>query len=567
MVNDRTLGRTAAYAALTLLVCGAGPVNAQTAAPEPPSPPVESPTSEPQSELRFPVLAYKVVGNTVLDNAEIEDAIMPFMGPGKTQGDVENARAALEKIYTGKGFATVAVVVPDQSVGNGVIRLEVVEQPLGQLAVAGNKYNTKERVLRGVPSLRPGVVPNVADVQRDMIALSRTRDRLVTPEIRQGAVPRTVDVTLSVEDKLPLHSTLELNNRSSVGTSDLRLAGSVEYDDLWGRGDQIQIATQFAPRRPDDSLVLSGAYVARVPGSNATLRLSGIYSNSNVTTIGSTNVLGRGYIFGARAAIPLPSRTGLDRSLAIGVDYKSFRDETALNLSPGDPEYVRNNCAANPGKAVCRTSSVTPVRYLPVTLAYRSSWSGEKAITDLDVELTFAFRGIGTDQPGFDLKRFEAKPNFWYLRAALARMQTYDEDYQLSFRVQGQFARDPLISNEGFSVGGADSVRGYFEAESLGDIGISSQTEFVTPKIILPGLSKLLDLRAHVFSDNGYTYIYQALPGQTARYWLVSTGLGLRARLFDSLSGIIDVAWPLIDGPTTFRDRVPNILFRLGVDL
>lgn len=552
--------------ATALLIFVPLPAVAQDTSPEA-STLAETAPTEQVNELRFPVFAYKVVGNTVLSAGEVEDAVMPFMGPGKTQTDVENARAALEKVYGGKGFATVAVVVPDQSVGNSVIRLEVVEQPLVSVRVAGNRFNSKERILKSVPSLRPGIIPNVADVQRDMIGLSRTRDRIVTPEIKQGEAQRTVDVTLNVEDKLPLHSTLELNNRQSAGTSDLRFASSVSYDDLWGRGDQVQIATQFAPRRTDDSLVLSGSYTARIPGSYATIRASAIYSNSDVNTIGAVNVLGRGYIYGLRGNIPLPGSPGLDRSIGFGIDYKNFRDETALGLTPGDPEYVRNNCAVNPNSAACRVTSVTPVKYAPVTLAFRSSWSGENAFTDLDVGLTLGFRGLGSDQAAFDQKRFEARPNFWYLRVAGSRLQTYADGFQLSFRAQAQYTRSPLISNESFSLGGADSVRGYFESESLGDIGIATQTEFVTPKIILPGLRKSLDLRAHVFSDNGYAYIYQALPGQTARNWLVSTGIGLRARVFDSLTGVLDVAWPLIEGPSTLTDRVPQILFRIGVDL
>ncbi|MGH8047989.1 MAG: hypothetical protein ACREKL_12155, partial [Chthoniobacterales bacterium] len=38
----------------------------------------------------------RVKGATKLPGAEVEEAVYPYMGPGRTAGDIEEARAALE---------------------------------------------------------------------------------------------------------------------------------------------------------------------------------------------------------------------------------------------------------------------------------------------------------------------------------------------------------------------------------------------------------------------------------------------------------------------------------------
>jgi hemolysin activation/secretion protein len=58
-------------------------------------------------------------------------------------------------------------------------------------------------------------VPNFNQVEREIVALNQWLDRRVTPTLRGGVEPGTVDVDLKVKDILPLHGSVELNNRYS----------------------------------------------------------------------------------------------------------------------------------------------------------------------------------------------------------------------------------------------------------------------------------------------------------------------------------------------------------------
>ena len=171
---------------------------------------------------------YRVVGAHHLTKAEIEEAVYPFLGPGRGPEDVEQARAALEKAYQTKGFQTVSVQVPPQQGARGIVVIKVVESPVGRLRVRGSRYYSLSKIKESAPSLAEGTVPNFEEVTRDIVSLNRWPDRRITPSLKAGVIPGTVDVDLTVSDTLPLHGSVELNNRYSADTTPLRLNASLE---------------------------------------------------------------------------------------------------------------------------------------------------------------------------------------------------------------------------------------------------------------------------------------------------------------------------------------------------
>src|SRR5487761_369324 len=99
-----------------LLAVGSG-VGTQAAMTTPPS-------SAPQT---FNVYEFLVLGSHVLGQMKVEATVYPFLGPGKTIKDVEQARAALIAAYRKAGYGTVLVDIPEQAVDQGVVRLKVTE--------------------------------------------------------------------------------------------------------------------------------------------------------------------------------------------------------------------------------------------------------------------------------------------------------------------------------------------------------------------------------------------------------------------------------------------------------
>ncbi len=486
---------------------------------------------------RFDIRAFQVRGNTVLAFDAVERAVYPFMGPDRSEADVELARAALQKAFEDAGYVAVSVIVPEQAVDGGILMLEVQPQAIGQLAVEGDTRHA-EQVKAQAASLTPGITPNITAFQRDVIAMNQKASRRVTPELKAGVAPGTLDVVLKVEESSPWHASAELNNFSSAATSDLRASATLRYDDMWGRGDSLSLTAQTAPRRRDDGTVFSGNYLMRL-GQGTQLMLYGVHSDSDIAVVGGTSVVGKGNIFGARLIQSLGTGEGFYHALTFGADWKDFTEDLTLGSD--------------------RTS--VPVQYMPITLSWRGDWTGERQVSSLTASGIFGTRGIGTaggfsrdgcvkDVNHFDCKRYKAQPNFFILKGEAETTLTLEPDIQVNARLGAQWSPSPLIANEGFSLGGMNSVRGYYETESLADYGFSSQIELRSPDLArLLSLSPLNELRFHGFWDAGGGGIHHPLDGQARRFRLMSIGGGVRLKLLKYLNGAVDLGTPLVSGP------------------
>jgi hemolysin activation/secretion protein len=485
----------------------------------------------------------RVEGNTVLSEREIDGIVYPFLGPGRTRDDVERARAALEAYYGKRGFATVSVDVPPQTPRDGVVVVKVVERTVGRMRVTGARYVTPSSIKQTAPSLAPGTVPNIAAVQADIVAMNQLPDRTITPVLTPGRAPDTVDVDLKVQDKAPLHGSLELDNQQTQDTTPLRLSGTVSYDNLWQRGDAATFGFQVAPQRPSDATVYNGSYQFHVPGSTVSVLANYIHSNSNVVALGSTDVVGKGDIFQLRALVPLGVSGDFTDSLSAGLDYKHVTEAIGLSGQFSD----------------------TPIDYMPLTVAYQAAWEGARATTNAEGAIVWAFPEFGSNDYLFDAKRYDAPRNFIYVKADASRTQELPYGAQAYGHVVAEVSPDPLVSNEQLSVGGLDTVRGYYESEALGDFGGAGQLELRSPSFAHYVGSPLTSVRVHAFLDAGAAAIRDPLPGQVASAALASVGVGARFRLYDHLSGAVEDAVPLRNGPVT-RAGTNRVLFSLSGD-
>ena len=533
------------------------------------SPPLPPPLSEaqqaalqtpsPEAVPRLYIREYRVAGATRLPRLEVEKAVYPFLGPGRTSEDVEAARAALEKAYRDQGYQTVAVQVPPQSGRRGIVVLQVVEQKVGRLRVRGSRYFSPEAVKRQAPSMAEGGVPNFNDVQRDLIALNKWPDRRIAPELKPGAAPDTVDIDLNVKDTLPLHGSLELNNRYSPDTTELRVNGSLSYANLWQAGHTAGFSFQLAPERLEDAEVYSGYYLAPVPAvEGLSLMALGTKQNSDVSTLGGSAVAGRGYILGARANVTLPGGDSFFHSLSTGIDYKDFDEDVKL----GDQTIA------------------TPIDYYPLVVSYGATWLRPRSLTEFNLAATMGLRGLGGDWLEYDNKRFDARGSWMHVRGDLAHTRDLPGGLQAYVKVQGQAATQPLINSEQYAGGGLGNARGYLESEALGDNALFGTLELRSPSLL--GRSKTPaknpaesadddapapahEWRFHAFIEGGVLTLNDPLPEQEDRFELASAGVGTRFQLWNHFNGSLDAGFPLVDqGRTDQGDW--RVTFRLWTE-
>jgi hemolysin activation/secretion protein len=102
------------------------------------------------------------------------------------------------------------------------------------------------------------------------------------------------------------------------------------------------------------------------------------------------------------------------------------------------------------------------------------------------------------------------------------------------------------VSNEQFSIGGVDTVRGYFDSAASGETGMSLTLEATTPNLLKNAAASdapayVSDVRLLAFADQGWVTVLDPLFAN-ARFELASYGIGLRVAGARGLSVTLDWA-------------------------
>ena len=515
------------------------------------------PAAEVQQKLF--ICEFRVLGAHALPRIEVEESVYPFLGPGRTFEDVEKARAALEKAYHDKGYKATQVVIPEQSGGGGLVLLQAYEGKVGALRVKGAKYFLPSRIKAMARSMAEGKVINFNDVTRDVVALNQTADRRVEPKLTPSGEPGVFDIDLNVQDTLPLHGRVELNNRRSANTTDLRLNTSLSYANLWQLGHTLGGSMQLSPQKESEVKVFSGFYIWRLREPDwLSVLVSYTKQDSNVSSLGGSTVLGKGEILGVRGIATLPGAENFFHSLSAGFDYKHF------------------NQTLNTGTA----SDVTPITYYPVSVSWEGTWIHKKddvvkGTTEMSAGVTANVRGLGSSAASLDRNRFGSDGNFFYFRGEVAHTQKLRKDWEAFLKIHGQAADQPLVNSEQAAGGGMGTVRGYIEAEAVGDNAIFSTVELRTPSLLREVRKKGDaknpedrtgdECRFYGFFDAGTITLHKTLAQQTSSYRLASFGIGTELQLSKHFHAIAELALPLKTvGETSVHEARVN--FRLWAD-
>ena len=500
---------------------------------------------QPKAKITFDVWEYQVEGNHLLGSTDIENVLTPYLGIHKTIEDIDAARRSLEGYYRNKGYPTVLVSIPEQDILAGAVKLQVVEAKIDRLALKGVDFFSIERMKQKIPSAARGNVLFLPDFQQQLAALNQmSSDRSVTPVIKPGIRPGTVDLDLRVKESTPLHGAVELTNKSGSTSNPLRMSTSLGYYNLFQKEHSFSLSYQTAPENPQEVQVLTGTYVMRIPGSENVLAAYAVKTNSDVASVAGLNVLGTGNIVGVRNIIPFASSASGTHSVVLGIDRKDFNEQLVF-LDDAVPV-------------------TTPLDYITFSAQYSGTLRGASQ-TRFSAGVNFGVRGLGDDYIDcqvkdaqgniltqqvneFECKRFKGRSNYLYLKSSAGRTQNLFWGFAIDFQATGQLTNGPLISNEQISAGGVDTVRAYYESQAIGDYGLISRVELQHDSV--PGLFKskwFQKIRPYVFGDGGAVFTSQPLPGEDDASGLLSAGVGLDGQILKYASFKLDYAMALRD--------------------
>jgi hemolysin activation/secretion protein len=491
----------------------------------------------------FDIFEFVVEGNTKLTQDQIETAVYPFLGPARSFADVESARDALEKAFQNAGYLTISVDIPEQRADSGAIRLLIAEGTIDRVAVKGAKYFSASEIRAAVPELEAGKVPNANQVRQEITALNKNPNRRVTPSLRPGKTPGTVDVDLNVDDSLPIGGSVAINNFKTATGSTLRLSADLRFENVVSgfssSGNTLGLSLFTTPENPSETRVFSANYIMPTEKLGTFMAYALSSDSESLEPVGATLVQGKLRLIGLRHFSTLSEASNSRLSLTLGIDRKSNEQLVASPTGEG------------------------PIVYYPITIGLNWVLGSSADQWRFDTSLVQGLSSGARSTDAFAKRRLGASPNFSVLKFDLVNDRALSDRLRLKARLGTHLTASPLLNLEQASAGGYDSVRGYFEGEQLGDQSLRTSLEFSYAFTRADSLWRRIEMVG--FLEGAKLRVLEPAVGQIDRFSIASIGVGARFRILNSVNFLSEFAYPLKATPQT-RKGDWRVLARLSYE-
>jgi len=489
----------------------------------------------------FEVKRFEVDGASLLPPDRIDAVLAPFVGPGRTIADIQQARAALEAAYARRGYGVTQVVLPEQELKDGVVRLRVVEAKLSSIVLEGNRSFGYTNIRESLPALQTGGPLNTGELAANLRLANENPAKQTLVVLKPGAREDEVEAQVRVADQRPYRFSLSLDNTGTPQTGNYRVGVGFQHANLFDRDQVLNLQYVTSPSQednpdklalpPNNSVLIVGAgYHVPLYSLGDSIDLIAGYANVDSGVVQNLfNISGSGRIYAGRYNFGLPRLAGIEQKLSLGFDWR----------------YYDNNVVP-----VGTSTAIVPDYVLhPLSLAYSGAWRGSAD------EVSFYASGVRNipggsngDQAQFDLVRPGAPADYTLSRFNFIWVRSFPRDVQGRVRFTGQYTRDELVPAEQFGIGGLDSVRGFFEREFAGDRGYSGSFEVYSPDFGSQFEVEGLRVRVLAFYDYGRVWQINPQVFEPSVTGISSAGPGIRIAYKSSLSARFDYGFVIKNG-------------------
>lgn len=496
----------------------------------------------PSSET-LPVTQIEIIGFTVLE-AEIsatiaeftnfQDAqpfreITPFCNAtscglratineeGITFDDLVRLRTAITKLYNNNDYVTSGAFIPNnQDLTQNTAYIQIVEGELEEIVIAG--LNRLQAVYVRSRLQRNASKPLNQQRLQEALQLLQLNPLLerVNAELTVGSAPGRSKLLLELTEAPAFHAGVTFANSRSPSIGDLETSLFVIHDNLLGWGDRFSAEYGFA-EGPD---VYSFSYAIPVNALDGTLSFRYSSNDSEIVEddFADLGINSEAWTFSANFSQPLIKTPTTQFALGLGLDLRRSQtfilDDEPFSFSVG-PENGQSQVT------ILRFSQDWFNRSRNRVLAARSQFSFGIDAFDATVNDT-----------GTDGRFFAWLGQFQWVEQLPSRML-------LVTRVGAQLTPDSLLPLEQFSIGGANTVRGYRENQLVADNGVVGTIELRIPVTANPNQLQIIP-----FFEAGTVWNNQQIDPDPAT--IASVGLGLRSEVFSGLNVSLDYGIPLI---------------------
>lgn len=470
-----------------------------------------------------------------LAGPDFQKVVQPFLGRPLTENAIRDLQDAIILYSRGRGKLLVDVVLPEQSIDNGVLQLWFLEGKVGKIDVnnPGRKW-FKDKLIRNDIRLQPGDSINSDKLASDLNWVNNNPFRQVDVSFKPGSKLELTDVELNVNDRIPFRPYAGYEDSGTRFTGQQRYLAGFNWGNVFGLDQQLNY--QYATDTKFDLVQAHAAsYFIPLPWRH-TLMFYGSYvdGKADFSSVGNpTLAVGRSWQTSVRYSLPLPAIMKYRHQLSAGFDFKRSNN----NLEAGG-NVVLQNSDTDIAQYVADYSGLLPDDYGQTSVGGEFYYSPGRMTPD------------NTDT-AFNLLRSGTRASYIYARLNVERDTVLPLGFTWILKAWYQTANQRLLPSEELTLGGYNTVRGYDERVLSGDKGWVINNEIRTPPVSLLNLARVHQATDQLqflgFFDYGSEQLVEPNPsdGPSPNKTLYSIGAGLRYTIGLHLSLRFDYGFPL----------------------
>jgi hemolysin activation/secretion protein len=480
--------------------------------------PTELPLESPCFVIREVTLSGKQIGRF----SWLQDAALPFMNRCVGVQGLSRIASALDAKLIELGYATTRVSLPQQNLHNGILELVLHVGRISEVRMvkagdakqtADDNWGTWRNAFPGIPSLGPGAVLNIRDLEQGVEQMKRLPSQAVATRIEPGAEADTSVVFIerqsgSLRDRIRGGITLDNSGGNTLGRP--QLSAYLALDNPLGLNDILNLSGNSNLERPESNHRSQSASVNySIPWGYNTFTISDSHSRFAQVVQGTTvNFLSSGTSDTAEFKWHRTFIRTASAKFGLYAGVATRRADSFLN----DVELVVQRRRTSRLEAGVTYKKLIGQADLDIDLGYQRGMPWFSAQEDLP------------QQDGVD--NLTNRPQIWTLNASYNQpFALGKQSFQYTASMHGQVTNDALLSVDQISIGNRYSVRG-FDGDSvlLAESGFYFRNDLSMPVNLIAGV----DTQVYLGIDFGRVWGPSEVSLIGSK--LAGTAIGVRGR-------------------------------------
>jgi hemolysin activation/secretion protein len=382
-----------------------------------------------------------------------ERMVKTVAADGFTISMFETITGAVSHYYRERGYFLTRAYIPEQTVKDGIVTINIVEGFIDQMVFRGNELYSDEQLSEALQPLK-GKSVYKPDIENILFTLNDFPGLSSSMVFGPGLEPGSAAIQLNATE-VPSSTSFMFDNFGSVYTGENRWRINHRRNNTFGQADSLDL-NLIVTTSPANSTYFDAAY--EQPVIDYRFAAGGGFATNSFDVAGNLSDLGI---------------NGESQDMYGYMRYL-FKRDRSQRLSAEAGMHLKS--AVSKVRSTANSEDKLTVIYLSGDYA-GTSWSSSGVFQTAKITLSFGLEGfLGSMDGTGNIKSGRKGGSGEFANGGFSKIEyAYTRQYALAplqslvFSFRGQNSSDLLTSMEQFSLGGPDTVRAYPVAESLMD--------------------------------------------------------------------------------------------------